>query len=87
MGRLAVGVRFTRYGKVDLMGFFGAGDEEEEGLDTESGADAADCAEGVELDVAVVERKRCRVEALGRARGRRNGRYIEVIVGVSAIKN
>lgn len=42
-------------------------------------------AEEGEADEAALERKRCRVEALGRARGLRNGRYNDDFICVSAI--
>jgi hypothetical protein len=57
------------------------------------GFDGVDCAgeedavEDLGLDEAEVERKRCRVEALGKARGRRKGRYFKAFVCVNAIVN
>jgi len=57
-------------------------------VDSSDGVDCAgekDAVEDLELDEAGVERKRCRVEALGRARGRRKGRYVKAFVCVNAM--
>jgi hypothetical protein len=60
-------------------------------FDVDSGDDGLDCVgeedavEDLELDEAGMERKRCKVEALGRARGRRKGRYVRALICVSAI--
>jgi hypothetical protein len=46
-----------------------------------------DVVEELELDEVEVERKRCKVEALGKAIGRRKGRYVKAFECVNAIVN
>jgi hypothetical protein len=76
MGKLAVGVRFTRYGRGEPVVFFVPADKGARDSGSESDAKAEDSKgdRDVALEDAAVERKRCKVDTLGRARGRRNGR-------------
>ena len=46
-----------------------------------------DAVEELELVEVGVERKRCKVEALGKPRGRRKGRYVKAFVCDNAIVN